>query len=182
MVKQEQIFSTKATDALFEALRKGWTKRALEALDQGADPNGVRDEARNSPLIVAALYFQPQVTKALLDKGADPDYARRGGDTALMMTALSNDRESAKAIVDAGANILRQNNANRDAMMCASAEGNRALGDLMWQWAEEREARLGLDTITKIHQNIRDMVARTVTIYANDEPAQRKRPKEMGLG
>jgi uncharacterized protein len=159
---QTNTYSIQATDALFEALDKGNTQMALRALKEGADPNGVRGDPANSPLMIAALHHQPAVSKELLERGANPNYARKGGDTALILCAFSNDRVTAKLIVDAGANIYKQNHANEDAMMRASRESKRELGQLIEQWAAERDMRLRqAKAEAELQRNIDDIVSTT---------------------
>ena len=155
------IFNAEATAALMQHICGGRTQAALDALEQGADPNGTdAGDAKNSPLILCALYHQPLVARELLARGADPDYARPGGQTALMMVGLSNDRATARLIVDAGANILRQNSAGEDAMMRCHRESNRALAGLLVQWAQERDARKAAEAEARERrQNVEDIVS-----------------------
>ncbi|TAL27720.1 MAG: ankyrin repeat domain-containing protein [Alphaproteobacteria bacterium] len=158
----EAHYDAEATEEMFGAIAKGDIAKALRALEEGANPNATQGEMKNSPLMLCALYHNPLVAKALLEKGADPDYARRGGDTALIMTAFSNDRATAKAIVDAGANILKQNNSNQDAMMRAHSEGNHTMAPMFRQWADERVERIAhREADERLRQNIADIVATT---------------------
>ena len=157
-------YNADATEALFDALNAENPAAALTALDNGADPNATREEMKNSALMFCALYHLSHVTRALLEKGADPDYRRVGGETALMMCGLSNDRTTAKLIVDAGANILLQDDANKDAAAHAIERGNRGLAKLYTQWADERKARIAAEAERKrleaeLRQNIADTVA-----------------------
>lgn len=177
----EKVYDPAATAALFEAVDENRVADALAALDNGADPNGKQGDADNSPLMICALHHLPPVSKALLEKGADPDYRRKGGDTALMLCAFSNDRTTARLIVDAGANILIQNFANEDAMMCANKESNRELGQLFRQWAEERgQRRARARAQAELRQNIEDAVS---TVQAGIQaPLQVRRPLRLKGG
>lgn len=153
-------FDSAATIRLFEAVDKNRVAEALRALDEGADPNGIEGETGNRPLMICALHHLHVVSKALLEKGANPDAARKGGDTALILCAFSNDRETARLLVEAGANILKQNNSNEDVMMRCSRESNRELGDLIEKWAKERKLRLKAEqTAAALRQNTRDVVS-----------------------
>lgn len=156
----EKVFDEKATERLFSAISKGDTAVALRALKEGADPNARQGDPDNSPMIMAVLYHQPVVTQALLERGADPDYARKGGETALMMAAFSNDRASAVLIVEAGANIWRQTDYNEDAMMRASREGNKDMMTLIEETAKKRDKRIADETAKReLQQNILDIVS-----------------------
>lgn len=137
-------YNAKSTKALFNAIAKGDTAKALQALDNGADPNAVQDAPRNSPMMLTVLYHQPAITKALLEHGANPDYARKGGETALIMAGFSNDKASAVLIVEAGANIWRQTDFNEDAMMRAWREGNTEMMTLIEETARKRDRRMKL--------------------------------------
>ena len=190
-------YNAAATEALFDAINRGAEADALKALQDGADPNATRGGAKNSPLILCALYHKSGVTNALLECGADPDYRRDGGETALMMCGLSNDRKTAKLIVDAGASILLQDNANRDAVAHCIQQSNRGLGDLIRHWAEEykvrisaekaeagRRAQVALAESERLAAELRQNIADTIAVTADGlhTPVSVKRPLKLKAG
>jgi ankyrin repeat protein len=157
---EAQVFNDLSTDALFAAIEAGDKTLALRWLNEGADPNGVRGEALNTPLIFCAIYRQPGIAAELLKRGAQPDYARKNHETALIMAARQGDQETSKVLVDAGANILLQDHANEDAMMIAvRSDGRLPFANLIREWRAAYEARTARDQ-REAHrrQNVADIV------------------------
>ena len=81
---------------LIAACRVGDVAKAKAAIDAGADVNLLT--GGNSPL--ASAFFWPEVTRLLLDKGADPN---RGDFTPLMQAVLYYSTDVVKILLDAGA-------------------------------------------------------------------------------
>jgi ankyrin repeat protein len=81
---------------LLAAVKKGNLAGAEAAIAAGADVNFLTDG--NAP--IASAYFWPDITKLLLEKGADPN---RGGSKALFNAAMFYSTEVMKLLLDAGA-------------------------------------------------------------------------------
>ena len=83
---------------LAKAIRDGDLKAVRAQLDAGALVN-VRDADGNTPLLLAAVYADPECVELLLKKDADVNAANKAGATSLMRAAT--DYAKAKLLIDA---------------------------------------------------------------------------------
>jgi ankyrin repeat protein len=115
---------------LMVASRTGNAEAVQLLLSHGANPNAKEASRGQTALMWAAAERHPEVVRALLAKGADVhvrsvvskryvlmccqdfegdaeggEYVEEGGDTPLLFAARSGDIDSAKRLLDAGANI-----------------------------------------------------------------------------
>ena len=103
--------------------------RVQALLTEGADPNS-KDVNQASALMYAALYASPRVLDLLIRAGADLNYRDKNGLTALAWAAHSY--ESAKVLIDAGADVNAKSNIGGTPLLTAAAyPGNTALLRLM---------------------------------------------------
>ena len=94
-------------------------------LDHDADPNYILKEHNDTALFYAInnIHIPYEMTKYLLDRGANPNIRNIGGDTALMWASEDNHTEIARLLLDRGAVIdVRDINGNT-ALMWASSQG-----------------------------------------------------------
>ena len=99
----------------FELVKTGTPEEVKKAIKEGADVNARTTEEIESfgevegvtPLIMAAWYNEnPEVTKLLLDAGADVNARDKNGCTPLIWAAVFNENpEVTKVLIDAGANV-----------------------------------------------------------------------------
>jgi ankyrin repeat protein len=69
-----KLFKDRQTAKLFEAIQKKDLKAVLKALRKGANPNAIKDQASFiSVSSFAVRYGTPEILKALLGAGADPN-------------------------------------------------------------------------------------------------------------
>ena len=71
------------TTLLHDMAWEGDVRKAKLLLDHGADINAVDDEFRSTPLAVAARFGQREVSRMLLERGADPNRAAASWATPL---------------------------------------------------------------------------------------------------
>jgi ankyrin repeat protein len=74
-------------------------------MEARADVNLAEKWRGQTPLMWAVAEKHPEVTKALVDHGADVNAKSKGGFTALQFAAQQGDLDSAKILVAAGANV-----------------------------------------------------------------------------
>ena len=67
----------------------------------------------------------------LLKEGADPDAAQADGMTALVWAAYHDDLETARQLIDAGANVKAENRYGVTALCQACVNGNGASGQTL---------------------------------------------------
>ncbi len=117
------------TLTLLDAVRLNESGRVQSLLAAGADPNS-QDANHASALMYAALYAGPPVLDMLLRAGADPNYRDKNGLPALTWAAYNY--QSAKVLLDAGADVNAKSNLGAIPLMAAAAyPGNAALLELM---------------------------------------------------
>ena len=76
-----------AESELFSAIRSKNVARVKEALEYGADPNAVKPDDKNTPLIEAVHTDEPELVQLLIDAGAQVDGKGSEGGTALYWAA-----------------------------------------------------------------------------------------------
>jgi len=94
-------------ESLILAARSNDLAKVEELLAAGADPNAdkvPRYEGR-PPLFHAATFGYVDVARALIDKGAQVDYADRSGLTPLMVAALGGPPELVELLLERGASV-----------------------------------------------------------------------------
>ncbi|MCA9174875.1 MAG: ankyrin repeat domain-containing protein [Planctomycetales bacterium] len=102
---------------LVRAAGAGDLETVKRLLEDGADPNGV-DEHGMGPL----LNFHPEVTRYLLEHGADPDLQRNENIAPVILGVCSN-YECLRLMVEAGANVNRASNHNGETALHGVAGG-----------------------------------------------------------
>src|SRR3954447_1699695 len=114
---------------IMEDIRANDVERVRVLLADGADPN-TRDANNASPLMNAALYSGPGMLKLLIAGGADLKLQDKNGLTALGWAVHST--ESAKVLLDAGADVNAKSNLGGTPLLIAAAyPGNTGLLRLM---------------------------------------------------
>jgi ankyrin repeat protein len=89
------------------------------------------DDYGETPLIVAAKLGNPDLTRYLLDAGADPIIADREGRTSLMWAAQSKDINVTKMILNVDSDINRRSKAGYTAFMLATISGHEEMMEFL---------------------------------------------------
>ncbi len=136
-----------ANVTLLDAIRADDEIRVRTLLAGGADPNS-NDSNQASALMYAALYARPRVLDLLIHAGADLEYRDPNGLTALVLAVHSY--ESAKILIEAGADVNAKSNLGATPFMTAAAyPGNTALLRLMLEKrADTKVAVFGSTALT----------------------------------
>jgi ankyrin repeat protein len=130
---------------VFEAAALGRADRVRELVD--ADPGLATAFAPDGfhPLGLAAFFGHPDVVVLLVERGADVDAVARNEQvrtTALQAAAASGDNESARLLVEAGADVNVAQPGGFTALHAAAANGNEELVALLLEHGADRSARL----------------------------------------
>jgi ankyrin repeat protein len=92
-------------EALFEAAEVGDAEEVRVLLGEGVDPDAWNARHR-AAIHLAASAKHPEVVQALLEGGADVDRREEGlGDTALIVALLHSDEETARLLIESGADV-----------------------------------------------------------------------------
>jgi ankyrin repeat protein len=100
---------------LIRAALKGNTRRVIELLEAGANPNE-RDVDGRTALMEAAFGGHAGPSRALLKAGANPDARDSDGCSSLMEAASKGRLEIVKLLVAAGADVNARNRDGRTAL------------------------------------------------------------------
>lgn len=109
-------FSQKEKDAVLRAALKSENRSAIKkALERGADPNGMMDEAKGQPFIVWAgdIYYgseSERAIEALLEAKADVNAKDASGNTALHRALYHRNSGGINQLLNAGADMFCKNN------------------------------------------------------------------------
>ena len=85
--------------AMFKGIQEGDLELVRYYLKIGIDPNYQHPEFMAAPLIESIRYNQLDITKLLLDHGADPEIREGfGNDTPIKIAKKSNNRQAIKLL------------------------------------------------------------------------------------
>ena len=120
-----------ADDELFVAIQSKNVQGVKSALDRGADPNAVKPDDENTPLIEAVHTDEPELVQILIDAGARVDTKGSEGGTALYWAAdnmpLNDVRTPIAVKIQTIIKILLKAGANPQLVYDALAEHPEAL-------------------------------------------------------
>jgi Ankyrin repeats (many copies) len=112
------------------ASQDGNVARLSKLIERGVDMNS-RDES-GQPLLAVAAVRSPDVTRWLIDHGADVNVASEHGLTPLMGAASRGDADMVKLLLDAKADVnLRNKDNNFSALTYALRDGNPVIAELL---------------------------------------------------
>ncbi|OYY92887.1 MAG: hypothetical protein B7Y41_14100 [Hydrogenophilales bacterium 28-61-23] len=100
---QEPEYAVEGQLELIHAVEKRDRERIDALLKNGVNPNGLTGQWGKSALILAVEQGDVEITRLLLDAGADPDL-KGGGYTPLVLAALRGHARIARLLLKAGAN------------------------------------------------------------------------------
>lgn len=118
------------TALLQAATYRGDPELALHLLNMGANPNAKTSdgspaliEVIETGLIRGGARASMEITRALLDRGADPNSTDRNGQTPLIAAAFTADRELVRLLLAHGANVNAKDNNGLTPLMGARGRG-----------------------------------------------------------
>ena len=95
---------------IFTAVLMGDYKAVVQHIEAGTDLNQVEPEGGSTPLITAIVFGKKDISKALIDAGADLEIKNNEGATALLVAALFCRTETLNLLLEAGADPSITNN------------------------------------------------------------------------
>ncbi|MDT0424533.1 ankyrin repeat domain-containing protein [Streptomyces evansiae] len=114
-----------AAALLLAAARTGDADSVRRALADGADPE-VRDEARRTPLLLAAQGDHVAAAQVLVAAGADPDAQDTRLESAWLATGVTGSVAMMRALLPAGPDVRLRNRFGGIALIPASERGHVA--------------------------------------------------------
>ncbi len=159
---------------LMECVRTGTTGAVAALLKSGAKPNVSENKMGQTPLMWAAAGGYSEITRLLLEHGADvspktlpsedrvPNTCRicewkpsPGGFTAIMFAARAGDIETARLLLDAGADINEATYEYGNPLVIAAASGHEDLAIFLLQSGADHESKdeNGVTALHHAHQN-----------------------------
>lgn len=160
---------------LVKAIRMSDAGRVSELLKAGDDVNG-RDVLGNTPLILAAMYSQPDVVALLLKNKAAVNAANKEDSTALIRAATN--AEKVRILLQAGAEVgVRTKDLRNTPLILASRRnGNSAAVKLLLEYGADPNDRnkYGINAFLAASasgdlDSVRLLLAKNANV--NDEPA-----------
>ncbi len=90
---------------LNHAIRSGHTYLVPPLLEAGAELNGIAEDRSTTPIMDASAAGLVDLTRILIDMGAEMDHASRDGQTAVTLAVGNGHDEAAIALIKGGADV-----------------------------------------------------------------------------
>ena len=152
-------------------------------LDKGAAINAT-DQDNRTPLMWAANYGHLGAIKVLLEKGADLKVVdKKGGITALGITALNGKTGAAKLLVEKGAEVNFANKQGMTPLMLAAKNNRLDTVKLLLEHgaqvnAKDKEGKTALDLARdKNHKDVEQTLLKAGAIAGTSETPKQKKPQ-----
>ncbi|ODU41205.1 MAG: hypothetical protein ABS92_11495 [Thiobacillus sp. SCN 63-374] len=116
---REPLYAEGPQSELIAAAARNDLKQVAALLKQGVNPNAQADEWGDNALMHAVSHGNFEMTRALLDAGADPDQKGRGF-TPLGMAALRGYTRIVQALLKAGADVDRKSSDGNTPVIAAT--------------------------------------------------------------
>jgi ankyrin repeat protein len=126
---------------LFGAVKEGDQEKAEKIIGSGIDVN-CKDEAKNTPLILACFFNQRNIVEVLISNGADVNMRNNNGTPALGAAAVKGNEEITKLLLNRGVSSNQRINDNGGtALMLAAIHGHKELASLLLEKGANASAK-----------------------------------------
>ena len=115
---------------LFQLVRSSDAERMRGLFEKGFDAPNIRDGKGNTLLMLASYNGQLEMTRVLLENGADPQIANDMGQIPLAGTAFKGNVAMAKLLIEHGADVNARMPDGKTALMFAAMFNQLAIIDL----------------------------------------------------
>jgi hypothetical protein len=119
---------------LLEAINSINVSLVEQLLNNGADPNGYKNESDISPLGMACNKGNLEIVKLLLEFGANPNYIPKGNMSALSYAVIGTEKpEIVKYLIYAGVDINFKTSTSDPAIFWSILLGNDVVAKLLYE-------------------------------------------------
>ena len=143
---------------LMNCVRTGTTKAVETLIKYDADVNSRESAKGQTALMWSAAGNYPDITKILIDNGAEIAATSNSGFTALLFAARSGDMESARILVKVGADPNEATVEHGNALLIASASGHDELALFLIAVGADINAE-DINGLTPLHHAVRGGLA-----------------------
>ncbi len=126
---------------LFQLVRSSDAARMRGLFEKGFDAPNIRDGKGNTLLMLASYNGQLEMTRVLLENGADPQIANDMGQIPLAGAAFKGNVEMAKVLVEHGANVNAQMPDGKTPLMFAAMFNRIEIIDLFLEKGADISAK-----------------------------------------
>lgn len=119
LVTTSNFAQSRQTLDLYDAIKEGNFQKAKKAIEKGADINGAdnNNAPTTYPLIKAVKFNRLEITKLLLERGANPNIARPIDHQTPIMIAIKHDNaEMTELLVNYNCNVNEESLMGRNAL------------------------------------------------------------------
>ncbi|KAI9737989.1 MAG: hypothetical protein M1834_009359 [Cirrosporium novae-zelandiae] len=141
----------KLNTKLFKAAKDGSKDEVVQLLKDGADPNAIDEERKSVPLHYTAAKADVEVSKVLLEAGADPTVKSSNGATPMIDAANSGSVEMLKLLLDSGGDPHTANSTGWTPLHSAAKGGFTEMAALLLEQKVNINATTTDKSITPLH-------------------------------
>ena len=184
--------ATKATPpsvSLHEAAFQGNLEAIQQHIEADSDLNEKDPVSGASPLIIAAVFGQIEVVRALIKAGADVNSRNNEGSTPLITAAVFGQIEVARALIEAGADVNSRNNEGSTPLHTAAFFCRTEIVEALLDNGADKNARNNagrtalesvaapFDDVKDIYEYFRAMIFEPLGLELDYERIKMTRPK-----
>jgi ankyrin repeat protein len=126
---------------LFQLVRSGDAERLKKLFERGFNAPNIRDGKGNSLLMLASYNGQLEMTRVLLEHGADAQLANDMGQIPLAGAAFKGDTEMAKLLIEHGADVNARMPDGKTPLMFAAMFNRLEIIDLLLKHGADASLR-----------------------------------------
>lgn len=173
-VSSDASASTEPSVSIWKAATTGNTAAIQQHIAVGSDLNAREEIGGSTPLILAAIFGQPDIAKSLIDAGADLEARNNSGGTALHLASFFCQPEVVEILLQAGADTSKTN-----------SHGLSPLGVVSGEWNSELEGiyqhvygSLNLTFDSEHVRNTREEISEILKRYAAAEAGAQRQERQ----
>ncbi|MDP8246251.1 MAG: ankyrin repeat domain-containing protein [Candidatus Hinthialibacter antarcticus] len=153
---------------IWQAAGEGNIAAIQQHVKAGTDINALEPTGGSTPLIVAALFGQPDAAEVLILKGAALDQKNNNGSTALHLAALFCHPNIVKLLLENGAEPNPKDNIGTTPLDAVGAEWSQELEDVYAMVGGILQMEIDLDRIKRTRGSVADILKEHGAKFGNE--------------